>query len=80
MSEVKSKGGAPIEKGDTVTTPYRGGKHEGEVEVIVTSEKHANQLEDAKGAGHAPAVVFTDQNNKKVAHKPTTVINLDKEG
>ena len=29
--EVKSKGGATIEEGDTVNTPYRGGKHEGEV-------------------------------------------------
>ncbi|OCT51092.1 hypothetical protein CLCR_09287 [Cladophialophora carrionii] len=94
MSELKSKGGATIEKGDTVSTPvsipsslrkvgrclleqYRGGKHEGE---IITSEKQAKQLENAKGAGHAPAVVFTDQNNKKVAHKPNTVTNLDKEG
>ncbi|ETI27533.1 hypothetical protein G647_09724 [Cladophialophora carrionii CBS 160.54] len=80
MSELKSKGGATIEKGDTVSTPYRGGKHEGEVEQIITSEKQAKQLENAKGAGHAPAVVFTDQNNKKVAHKPNTVTNLDKEG
>ena len=32
--EVKSKGGAPIEEGDTVNTPYRGGKHEGEVSAM----------------------------------------------
>jgi hypothetical protein len=50
-----------------------------QVEAIVTNERQAKQLEGAKGAGHAPAVVFTDQNNKKVAHKPTTVTNLDKE-
>jgi len=79
MSDIKSKGGAPIEQGDTVSTPYRGGKHEGKVEQIVTSEEQAGQLEDAKGAGHAPAVIFTDQNNKKVAHKPTTLTNLDRE-
>ena len=48
------------------------------VEQIVTDESEARKL-DAKGASHAPAVVFTDQNNKKVAHKPGTVTNLDKE-
>ncbi|KAJ9606927.1 hypothetical protein H2200_008938 [Cladophialophora chaetospira] len=112
MSEIKSKGGAPIEKGDTVSTPIltatvprRKARRRGEklvvfvgspvrdsgasliplfvlnqVEEIVASEDEAQKLENAKGAGHAPAVVFTDQNNKKVAHKPTTVTNLDKEG
>lgn len=30
-TEVKSKEGAPIEEGDKVSTPYRGGKHEFEV-------------------------------------------------
>lgn len=29
--EIKSKGGAEIEIGDTVSAPYRGGKHEFEV-------------------------------------------------
>lgn len=96
MSDIKSKGGATIEKGDTVSTPvssllvnpityqiltvlqYRGGKHEGKVEQIVTDDKEAQNL-GAKGTNHAPAVVFTDQNNKKVAHKPGTVTDLDKE-
>ena len=32
-----------------------------------------------KGAKHAPAVVFYDQNGKKVAHKPGTLNDLDKE-
>ncbi|KAL2429960.1 hypothetical protein ABEF95_013528 [Exophiala dermatitidis] len=76
--DVKSKGGVTIEKGDTVRAPYRGGKHEGQVEQIVTDEKQARNL-DAKGASHAPAVVFHDQNNKKVAHKPETVTDVDKE-
>jgi hypothetical protein len=31
MSDIKSKGGAVIEEGDTVFTKIRGGKHEGEV-------------------------------------------------
>jgi len=115
MSDIKSKGGATIEEGDTVSTPvgchdihsvvyqiltalqYRGGKHEGkvsinkstrplvicwlvgyQVEQIVTDDKEAQNL-GAKGTNHAPAVVFTDQNNKKVAHKPGTVTDLDKE-
>jgi len=78
MPDIKSKGGATIEEGDTVNTPYRGGKHEGKVEQIVTDEDQARNL-DAKGTNHAPAVVFTDQNNKKVAHKPGTVTDLDKE-
>ncbi|KAI1619075.1 hypothetical protein LTR10_019807 [Elasticomyces elasticus] len=78
MSDIKSKGGATIEEGDTVSTPYRGGKHEGKVEQIVTDDKEAQNL-GAKGTNHAPAVVFTDQNNKKVAHKPGTVTDLDKE-
>ncbi|KAK6383838.1 hypothetical protein LTS17_003130 [Exophiala oligosperma] len=69
MSEVKSKGGATIEKGDTVSTP---------VEQIITDDNEA-QHTGAKGTNHAPAVVFTDQNNKKVAHKPGTVTDLDKE-
>ena len=30
--EVESKGGAEIEVGDTVSTPYRGGKHEFKVD------------------------------------------------
>ncbi len=50
-----------------------------QVEQIVTDEDQARNL-DAKGAKHAPAVVFTDQNNKKVAHKPGTVTDVDKEG
>ncbi|KAK5258652.1 hypothetical protein LTR67_002837 [Exophiala xenobiotica] len=69
MSDIKSKGGATIEKGDTVNTP---------VEQIVTDDNEAQNL-GVKGTKHAPAVVFTDQNNKKVAHKPGTVTDLDKE-
>ncbi|KIW91787.1 uncharacterized protein Z519_07757 [Cladophialophora bantiana CBS 173.52] len=71
MSGIKSKGGASIEESDTVRTP---------VEQTVTSENQAKEArDDVKGAGHAPAVVFTDQNNKKGAHKPGTVTDLDKE-
>jgi len=49
-----------------------------QVEQIITDEEEARNL-GAKGASHAPSVVFTDQNNKKVAHKPGTVTDVDKE-
>jgi len=65
MSDIKSKGGKPIEKGDSVYTPIRGGKHEGKVDKVVTDEEEARDL-TAKGASHAPAVSFIDQNNKRV--------------
>lgn len=44
----------------------------------MTDDNEAQNL-GVKGTKHAPAVVFTDQNNKKVAHKPGTVTDLDKE-
>ncbi len=44
----------------------------------MTDDARAKEI-DAKGAKSAPAVVFTDQNQKKVAHKPGTLTNLDKE-
>jgi len=78
MVDFTSKGGEIIEKGDTVQTPFRGGKHEGKVEELVTDDARAKEI-DAKGAKSAPAVVFTDQNQKKVAHKPGTLSDLDKE-
>ncbi len=34
MSDFTSKGGAKTEEGDTVNTPIRGGKHEGEVNIL----------------------------------------------
>ncbi|KAJ9664539.1 hypothetical protein H2198_000190 [Neophaeococcomyces mojaviensis] len=76
--EVKSKGGAPIEEGDTVVTAYRGGKHEFEVDKIITDADEA-KAEGAKGAYKPPVVVGVDQNDKKVSHKPETVTNLSKE-
>lgn len=50
--EVQDKEGKPIEEGDHVWTPIRGGKREGEVEQVVTTE------EDAKEANvkHPPKV------------------------
>ena len=44
----------------------------------MTDDARAKEI-DAKGSKSAPEVVFTDQNNKKVAHKPGTLNDLDKE-
>jgi hypothetical protein len=40
-SSVKDKDGKPIEQGDSVWTRIRGGRHEGEVEQVATTEQEA---------------------------------------
>lgn len=49
---VQDKEGKPIEEGDDVWTPIRGGKREGEVEKIVYTEAEAKEA-DVK---HPPKV------------------------
>ncbi|KAF9254565.1 hypothetical protein L218DRAFT_471880 [Marasmius fiardii PR-910] len=68
-NEVFSKQGEPIEVGDHVYTPFRGGRHEGDVEKIVRTAEEANE-ENVK---NPPKVLFTDQNGKHVAHNPGTL-------
>ena len=47
---------------------------------MVEDNKQAEkELEDTKGKSSAPAVVFTDQNGKKVAHNPGTLRDESKE-
>ncbi|KAK5074950.1 hypothetical protein LTS08_005473 [Lithohypha guttulata] len=75
--EVQSKNGEAIEVGDTVETPYRGGKHEFQVDKVINDEGEARD-EGAKGAIKPPVVVGVDQNNKKVSHKPQTVTDVSK--
>ncbi|PVH91388.1 hypothetical protein DM02DRAFT_545899 [Periconia macrospinosa] len=41
--QVVSKQGLPIEEGDHVYTKIRGGRHEGDVEKIITSEQEAKK-------------------------------------
>lgn len=48
------------------------------VEKVITSAEEAEST-GAKGAKKPPVVLFTDQNDKKVAHKPETLNDLDKE-
>ncbi|KAL6909093.1 hypothetical protein GGI43DRAFT_167838 [Trichoderma evansii] len=49
---VQDKEGKPIEEGDDVWTPFRGGKREGEVEQVVYTEEEAKEA-DVK---HPPKV------------------------
>lgn len=41
MTDIQDKDGRAIRRGDQVYTPIRGGKHEGMVDKIVTSENDA---------------------------------------
>lgn len=51
-SKVQDKDGKPIEEGDSVWTPIRGGKRKGEVEQVVTTEEEAKEA----NAKHPPKV------------------------
>jgi hypothetical protein len=51
-SEIKDKNAEPINEGDHVFARSRGGRHEGEVEKIVTSKEEAEK----EGVKHPPKV------------------------
>ncbi|KAL2020300.1 hypothetical protein VTK56DRAFT_8528 [Thermocarpiscus australiensis] len=68
-SEVKDKTGQPIKEGDHVFARSRGGRHEGDVEKVVTTAQEAEQ----EGVKHPPKVVYTDQHGHQVQHNPGTV-------
>ncbi|KAI0069804.1 hypothetical protein K474DRAFT_1777144 [Panus rudis PR-1116 ss-1] len=71
---VKSKEGEPIEVGDNVSTRFRGGKREGEVEAVITSQKDLEETGDiGLSVKNPPKVVFSDQHGHKVAHNPGTL-------
>ncbi|KAK4184297.1 hypothetical protein QBC35DRAFT_417286 [Podospora australis] len=61
-NELKDKNGEPIHEGDHVFARSRGGRHEGEVEKVVTAEE--------EGVKHPPKVLFTDQHGHHVQHNP----------
>ncbi|KAL8748335.1 MAG: hypothetical protein Q9184_007382 [Pyrenodesmia sp. 2 TL-2023] len=67
--QVKDKAGEPIKEGDEVWTKMRGGKHEGKVEKLVTSQEEAEE----EGVKNPPKVLFTDQHGHNVAHNPGTL-------
>ncbi|KAH6615953.1 hypothetical protein B0J18DRAFT_438545 [Chaetomium sp. MPI-SDFR-AT-0129] len=68
-SGVKDKNNEPIQPGDHVFARSRGGRHEGEVEKVVTSQKEAAK----EGVKHPPKVLFTDQHGHHVQHNPQAV-------
>ncbi|KAM0482349.1 hypothetical protein ACHAPX_002866 [Trichoderma viride] len=72
-SKIQDKDGKPIEEGDSVWTPIRGGKHEGEVEQVVTTEAEAKEA----NVKHPPKVVFTDQHGHGVAHNPEALKHVE---
>lgn len=51
-SEIRDKHGQTIHEGDHVYTPFRGGRHEGDVEKIVTTKQEA----DEEGVKNPPKV------------------------
>ncbi|KAI1812767.1 hypothetical protein GGS20DRAFT_587193 [Poronia punctata] len=67
--QIQDKHGKPIKKGDHVYTQIRGGRHEGDVNKIVTNKAGAKE-ENVK---HPPKVLFEDQKGKYVAHNPGTL-------
>ncbi|KAF8861824.1 hypothetical protein BDZ45DRAFT_799730 [Acephala macrosclerotiorum] len=54
--KIEDKHGNPIEEGETVFTKIRGGKREGEVDEIVTSEAEVKE----KDVKNPPKVLFKD--------------------
>ncbi|OCK75086.1 hypothetical protein K432DRAFT_419983 [Lepidopterella palustris CBS 459.81] len=67
--KVRSKQGEPIHENDHVYTKIRGGRHEGDVEQIVTTQQEAER----EGVKNPSKVLFTDQKGKPVAHNPGTL-------
>lgn len=54
MAELKDKNGEPIHERDHVFARSRGGRHEGEVDKIVTTEEEAKE----EGVKHPPKVCY----------------------
>ncbi|KAK4160860.1 hypothetical protein QBC43DRAFT_347036 [Cladorrhinum sp. PSN259] len=69
MPEIKDKNDEPIHEGDHVFARARGGRHEGEVERIVTTEEEAKE----EGVKHPPKVLYTDQHGHHVSHNPGAI-------
>ncbi|KAK9777760.1 hypothetical protein SCAR479_05443 [Seiridium cardinale] len=74
---IHDKTGEPIEEGDHVYTKIRGGRHEGDVEKIVTSTAEAKK-EGVKnppkvGASSFFSSMVPNQKGKDVAHNPETL-------
>ncbi|KAF9253180.1 hypothetical protein DTO013E5_432 [Penicillium roqueforti] len=69
VEEIQDKNGKDITEGDFVYTKYRGGSHEGKVEMIIRDQASAQQ----EGVASYPKVIYTDQHGHRVAHNPITL-------
>jgi hypothetical protein len=65
--DVLSKQGEPIQEGDHVYTKIRGGRHEGDVEKVVTTKEEAEE-ENVK---NPPKVVF----HENICRRPISNVN-----
>ncbi|KAH7207882.1 uncharacterized protein BKA55DRAFT_529980 [Fusarium redolens] len=68
-SDIKDKQGEPTNEGDHVWTRFRGGRREGDVQKIVTTEKEGEKA----GVKNPPKVLFKDQHGHEVSHNPGTL-------
>ncbi|KAH6646747.1 hypothetical protein BKA67DRAFT_695292 [Truncatella angustata] len=66
---VEDKNSQPINEGDLIWTKMRGGKREGEVDKIVTTQAEAEE----SNVKNPPKVLFKDQHGHNVAHNPGTL-------
>ncbi|KAK3313188.1 hypothetical protein B0H66DRAFT_387657 [Apodospora peruviana] len=73
LDKLTDKNSEPINVGDHVYTRARGGRHEGDVERVVITEKEAEK----EGVKHPPKVLFTDQHGHRVSHNPGTLEHQD---
>ncbi|ROW00112.1 hypothetical protein VSDG_03461 [Cytospora chrysosperma] len=75
-ASIQGKNGQPIKEGDKVWTKARGGKHEGVVDRVVTTEAKAEKSEVKNPPKTCPdpeQVLFEDQHGHSVAHNPGTL-------
>ena len=87
--QILDKHDHPISVGDTVYCPFRGGKHEGKVEAIITGSSSHQDIETRKGDEAAkkeaektinpPKVLFHDQKGRRKEHRPGALSDLDKD-
>lgn len=80
--QISDKHGHAINIGDVVYTPFRGGKHEGRVEAIVTDSSIRTALHDNAAKSEAektinpPKVLFHDQKGRRKKHRPQALADM----
>ena len=87
--QILDKHGHPISIGDTVYTPFRGGKHEGQVEAIVTGNRSSPHIStapddeesrtEAERTINPPKVLFHDQKGRRKEHRPQALADINQD-